>query len=396
MDGVSGATAQRGTAKPCRWIRRIGLAVLVIIALLLVYVGTVTVLRSRTVTLPTPSGDDAVGRTIVTVPAGADTPDEPERAAWLWYPTDPRAAEKFRPVDSAPEGWYGPESFAPGLGWLLQNVDTVQPSARQEATPKPGRHPVVLAPGYETAPWTYTTLGEHLASHGYVVALLVPPTTPARIVDAKPRTTSASSKPPEPPVFESLMRQEAADMTALYDALRAEDGPLATNVDDRAVFAGHSLGGGAATLACERDDRCVGSINLDGPQPPLGRAPTKPELLLASETSCAATKPCEQAGQTPEHVDWLERRRTEAPPTTIATINGAGHNAFGDSAYYFVAPPLGGISGTGSIDADRMYAVLTTTLRTTADQLREHQRLGDTPQRNARDLPELEITTTDR
>jgi hypothetical protein len=64
----------------------------------------------------------------------------------------------------------------------------------------------------------YSTLGEELGSHGYVVAVLVP-TTPARVVDGQPRTTPISSAPPAPAEIDPLLEQEAADIVALHDAL---------------------------------------------------------------------------------------------------------------------------------------------------------------------------------
>ncbi|WP_433278884.1 hypothetical protein ACQPZA_05330 [Pseudonocardia xinjiangensis] len=388
MTGAAvGATVRR------RRIRsRVGVTALVIVALLLGYLVVVGVLRSRTLMLPAPTGPHPVGRTITTVAAGGGTEDGARRATWVWYPADSRSADTAPPAEYVPDGWFGPGSLPPavGLGWLLQDVDAVRSWARRDAAPASGRHPVVvLAPGYENAPWMYSTLGEELASRGVVVAVLVPPTTPARVVDGHPRTTAASSTPPTPAEIDLLLQQEAADMVALHDTLvAATDGTLAGSLDtDRTVFGGHSLGGGAAVLACELAPRCAGSINMDGPQPALpAGAPTRPALLLASDHSCAAVTPCTEQGQSAGYVDWLSRRRTATPPSTIATITGAGHNAFGDPVHYFVAPPLGGLSGTGSIAPQRMHAVLTAVLHSTVSQL-----LGGDARQDARELPELEL-----
>ncbi len=376
---------------------RVGVAALVVVVLLLGYLVAVGVLRSQTLTLPAPSGPHSVGRTITTVAAGGAAAEEARRAAWIWYPADSGSANTALPAEYVPEGWFGPGSLPPtiGLGWLLQDVDAVQPWARRDPAPAIGRHPlVVLAPGYENAPWMYSTLGEELASHGYAVAVLVPPTTPARVVDGQPRTTPISSAPPEPAEIDPLLEQEAADIVALHDALATStDGPLAASLaTDRTVFGGHSLGGGAAVLACELAPRCVGSINMDGPQPALpAGAPNKPELLLASDDSCAAVTPCAEQGQSRDYIAWLSRRRTATPPSRIATITGVGHNAFGDPVHYFVAPPMGELSGTGAIPPQRMHTVLTTVLETTIGQLLDHGHLDGLLPTYGLELPELEL-----
>lgn len=366
------------SARPRRPVlRRAGGAALVIVLLVLGYVAAVGVLRSRTLTLPAPAGPFAVGRAIVTVPAGDTAGDEPRRAAWVWYPADPGSSEA-PPADYVPDGWSGPGTLPPtvGLGWLLQDIDAVVPWARRDAAPTPApASAVVLAPGFETAPWMYTSLGEDLASRGHVVALLVPTTTPARVVDGSPRSSPTASTSPTGPEIDPLIEEQAADMTALFDALTSTDPPVTAAVDARrTVFAGHSLGGGAAVYACEREPRCVGSINMDGPQPAL--RPTKPELLLGSDRSCAAASPCADDGLPPEYTDWLTRRRTTSPPSATATITGAGHASFGDAVHYFVAPPAGTASGIGTIPADRMHTVLTSTLAGTVGDLLDVGRLG--------------------
>jgi len=370
---------------------RVAVAAVAIIALLLGYVVVVGVLRSRPLTLPAPSGPFPVGRAIVTVAAGSTTPGEPRRAAWVWYPAHPGSADKAPRVDYVPDGWSGPGTLPPtvGLGWLLQDVDAVTAWARRDALPASGPAPVVvLAPGFETAPWMYTTLGEELASRGRVIALLVPPTTPARVVDGRPRTSPTAPATPTGAEVDTLIHRQAADMTALLNAFTSADPPVPVTVDvQRTVFAGHSLGGGVAVRACELEPRCVGSINMDGPQP--DRAPVKPELLLGSDRSCAAVTPCAEDGAPRAYTEWLVQRRISSPPTSAATIAGAGHNAFGDPVHYFVAPPAGAASGLGDIPAHRMHVVLTRTLDTTIDELLHHGRIGSNEPSTATDPPEL-------
>lgn len=373
-----------------RVLRGAGVVGLVMVLLLVGYVVVVGVLRSRTLTLPAPSGPFAVGRTIVTVPAGEAAADESRRAAWIWYPADRGSAEDAPRTDYVPEGWSGPGSLPPavGLGWLLQDVDAVTSSASRDAAPaaEPASA-VILAPGFESAPWMYTSLGEDLASRGYVVALLVPESTPARVIDGQARSSPAAATAPTGPEADPLIEEQADDMINLFDSLTSDSSPIRSAIDaQRTVFAGHSLGGGAAVRACEDEPRCVGSINMDGPQPEV--RPTKPELLIGSDRSCAAVSPCAGEGLPEEYVDWLTQRRKASPPAARATITGAGHTSFGDPVHYFVAPPAGAASGVGTIPAGRMHAVLTDTIGGTVGELLDTGRLGAVGSGNAHP-PEL-------
>ncbi|GAB2696917.1 alpha/beta hydrolase [Nocardia thraciensis] len=357
-----------------RWKRLTAFAVLVVVVLLAGYLSTVGVLRSRTLVLPMPTGAHQVGRAIITADNIAPGTEEPGRAAWVWYPADPRSSDAAPEGEYVPDGWRGslPPTF--GLGWFLQDVGSVRSWSHHGATPAGGRWPVVMMlPGFENAPWMYTSIGEELASHGHVVALLVPPTTPARVVGSQARTAIESDQPPPPAEVDRLIGEQSADLIALLGALgTASERMFGAHLDtDNAVFAGHSLGGGAAVAACELEPRCAGSINLDGPQPDLpGGAPAKPELLLGADSSCAVVTPCSAAGATPDFVQWIQQRREAVPPQRSATITGAGHNGFGDPVSYFVAIPFSDMAGTGSIPAPRMHAVLRSVMTTSVAQLR--------------------------
>ena len=218
----------------------------------------------------------------------------------------------------------------------------------------------------------YTALAEDLASRGHVVALTVPVTTPARVVSGQRRGTAASTAPPGPAQIDRLIEQVAADMTALLTALPGRAGLPQVDAGS-AVFVGHSLGGAAAAAACDTDARCVGSVNLDGPQP--ATPAVRPRLLVGGDDSCAVTTPCEAAGAPGEYVEWLGRRRAASPAQQVLRIKGAGHNAFTDGVHYFAAPPVGPLLGVGSISPAAMHDRLTTVLTRTVEELLESDRL---------------------
>jgi predicted dienelactone hydrolase len=361
-----------------------------VLVLLAGYLAVVGALRSRPVELPAPGGPHPVGRVITAVPAG-DRSGEPDRAVWLWYPAD--GARAGTPAEYVPEGWYGSLPPVLGLGWLVQDVHAVRAHAVEGAPVAPGPLPVVLLlPGFESAPWMYTSIGEELASHGYVVALLVPPTTPARVVHGERRTSAAASGP-SPAEADAIAARQATDLHALLDALPEVD-PVGGRVDaSRAVFAGHSLGGTAAVLACGADVRCAGAVDLDGPLPAGGGA--KPVLLVGSDAGCAVVDPCAAEGLPDDRVRWMRERRAAASPRWVLTITGAGHNGFGDAGHYFVAPPLTGSVGTGTIAPERMTAVQAAVLTTVADHLLRGA--PDTLLRSGSpELPELVVQPSSR
>ncbi|WP_342217328.1 hypothetical protein [Nocardia flavorosea] len=163
-------------------------------------------------------------------------------------------------------------------------------------------------------------MGEELASHGYIVALSVPTTTPSRVVAGKEYTTPA---PPQPQTaaIDHLADTQATDLVAMVNALLTGRVPtLAGRLDRRAVvYGGHSLGGTAATLACDHDARCPGSINMDGPQPdPVRCENRKPGLLIASDARCTGeTRVMRRNARRPGGM-------AGAPARAGATIMGSG------------------------------------------------------------------------
>lgn len=379
-----------------KWPRRLGIAALVVTVLAAGYLTAVGVLRYRTLVLPEPTGQQTVGRLITTVPTGSPTDPQPGRAAWIWYPANSTDTGRSARAEYAPPGWReGALPPTAGLGWMLQDIGHVQAWARSDAEPAAGEWPLVaLAPGFATAPWMYTSIGEELASHGYIVALSVPTTTPSRVVAGKEYTTPA---PPQPQTaaIDHLADTQATDLVAMVNALITGRVPtLAGQVDHRTVvYGGHSLGGTAATLACDHDARCPGSINMDGPQPdPARRENRKPGLLIASDASCAAGNPCDAAGMPADQAEWLTLRHEQAPPSWEVAITGAGHNAFGDPPFYFVAPPFGNLVGTGDIAPHRMHTVLTTVLTAALTDLRHNRTAPALPQLAAQ-LPKLQPLT---
>jgi predicted dienelactone hydrolase len=166
-------------------LRRIALRLLVVsvAVCVIVIVGLgvwLGIAHTRSVTLPSPTGQYAVGRIAFdwTDQSRADpfstALTHRELPVWVWYPSlSPPRAET---VPYLPPQWvqlYGKEN---GIGsWLQQNPNRVRAHAVPDAPPAQGRYPVlVFEPGLGKKPRDYTALLEDLASHGYIVVGIFP------------------------------------------------------------------------------------------------------------------------------------------------------------------------------------------------------------------------------
>jgi hypothetical protein len=252
--------------------------------------------------LPAPGGPHPVGLRIVEFCAGA------RRAqAYVWYPAEaadgprralhtPREAEAFAAAFAA----LGAAGHANRAGSeILTNTTECAP-------PREGRWPlVVFNHGGALDPLANVTLMEELASAGYIAASLghagesaglvwkdgsttpIDPALLARMqlprdaLEAFARMLLARStvqrcrqlaafRARDPGVLAKLARDWAGDAMAFADLMLGPHPPpalarLAQMIGpDRVAYAGMSLGGAAAHVACRADPRARAGVNLDG------------------------------------------------------------------------------------------------------------------------------------
>lgn len=132
------------------------------------------------ITLPSPTGRFAVGRTsywwINSARIDSLSPSEGakrEVVAWIWYPSS--RSESAAAVEYLPRAWHAPRASSAGV--LLSQFLTRDPSVvHVHSSSDPGVSPeqsvypvVILRPGGSALTADFTTLAEDLASHGYVV-----------------------------------------------------------------------------------------------------------------------------------------------------------------------------------------------------------------------------------
>jgi predicted dienelactone hydrolase len=254
-------------------------------------VGALWLEHRTDVTLPTPTGPFAVGRTLYdwTDPATLD-PLAPiagtkrELLVWIWYPTPAISssvvASPYLPASSrtAVERARGPL-----LGGLLTR-DLAKVHAHSLPHPPLSPHErsypvVIMRAGASLEVWNYTTLAQDLASHGYIVVGVDAPYRTGvvafpdgRVMRRTPANNPelALGSPDSARRINTLLAAWTGDMSFVLDRLqqlnaRDSSGTFTGRLDlTRVGVVGHSFGGAQAAQFCHDDPRCTAGIDVDG------------------------------------------------------------------------------------------------------------------------------------
>ncbi|WP_026361248.1 alpha/beta hydrolase family protein [Amycolatopsis nigrescens] len=234
--------------------------------------------------LPAPTGRDAVGRaTLALTDHDRVDPWVPEAGprqlmVTLYYPavrgTGGRAPYLDLAEATALAAKYA--EVAPQL--TAERLAGTRTWSRTDAHPLPGRRPLVLlSPGFTVPRHTLTAMAEDLASRGYVAAAVdhafesVAAKFPSGVLPC------AACRLPDQIGIAPIALNRGVDLSFVLDELRHH--PL---VDQhRVAVVGHSMGGSAAATTMRADRRVDAGVNLDGamsPPDPLNR----PFLLAGS------------------------------------------------------------------------------------------------------------------
>ena len=263
------------------------------------------------ITLPTPTGPFAVGRTTYawTTESEADEPALPRRSkrqvlVWVWYPA--AAAHPDMRTEYLPGPWRAALAKQEGIfmrSFFKRDPALVRTHSVSDATVSPEQHkyPVVLLRAGGSALTTdFTTLAEDLASHGFIVVGFDAPyrsfvvvLPDGRVVGRSPtyHVENANGNLADP-VIARLLQMWTTDTTFVVDQLkRLNEDPsekLAAHMDlQRLGMFGHSFGGATALEFCHQDSRCKAAIDMDGI--PFGSVVpeglSKPGMFLLSDHS---------------------------------------------------------------------------------------------------------------
>jgi dienelactone hydrolase len=318
--------------------------------------------------LPPPTGPYGVGRTQFDwVDSSRPDPDCPsghrEIVVWLWYPAS--STKQSEAAEWMPGKWG--ELVLPNYlskqktaGTFLSEVkamlkehpiSTIRTHADSNAPVLDGkrRFPVLLfEPGFGMLPFFYTTLIEDLASHGYVVAGIIPTYythytvfSDGRVVDTFITTHTSAHLP-----------DWTGDMIFTLNQLEKLDSAIESRFHERLDFSrvgafGHSVGGAASVQVAKDDPRVRAALDLDG-------------TLLGGVIESGLSKPFlmfdhPHPGETNYHRDAVVFR--DAKPAYRLTLAGADHSFSADWGVLPFIPARAQKAELGTIDPVRALAV---------------------------------------
>ncbi len=356
-------------------------------------IGALSIESQTEITLPTPTGPLAVGRTTaawidethndaLAPVAGAKR----ELLVWIWYPAPTgRWGAYGEYVPAQMRDIAGPPSGLISL--VTRDFGKVHthsaPNAELAASAQP--YPVVIMrAGASAGVVGYSTLAEDLASHGYVVVGFDAPYRTNAVVfpdgrlmrrqaENNPEVCAERPLPEQAACMEKLLRAWTEDTSFVVDQLTrlngAGTGVFAGRLDmtKLGVF-GHSLGGATAAQFCHDDRRCTAGVNIDGQ--PFGSVVEtglqQPFMFLLSDHRDATDAAARSS------LGKIQSMYDRLPPDKRyrLVVRGAHHFGFSDDGALLKshiitrALRLAGILG---IEGRRQLAVTTYSVRTFFD-----------------------------
>jgi dienelactone hydrolase len=336
-------------------VKAVGVVVLLGVAGIGLLVGSLWLERGTEVTLPTPTGPLAVGRTTY---AWADTATtdtlapvpgaKRELLVWIWYPTLPSPSASMDDYVPAQMRTAAGPSRGP-MKLVTRDLSSVHAhSARDSAvSPQSAAYPVVIMrAGASAGVVGYSTLAEDLASHGYIVVgfdapyrtnvVVFPDGRVMRRTPANnPEICAARAQAEQAACMNALLGAWTGDIAFVVDRLtRLNSFDVSGKFTGRLDMArlgvfGHSLGGATAAQFCHDDSRCKAAIDLDGQ--PFGSVVQsglrQPFMFVLSDHHTRAPDP-----ETRQILANIQSIFDRLPPDSRQriVIRGANHFLFSD------------------------------------------------------------------
>jgi hypothetical protein len=359
--------------KSLKMLARIVLILLLIMLITIVSgVAFIEIRVHQTITLPTPTGSYAVGRTeydwtdqsrIDTLAPHAGT--KRELVVWAWYPA---AHQEHGPrAPYLPQKWGQLNDQEHNFLELpfIQKSNSIQTNSIEPAplATLAERYPMLIfEPGMGNIPTQYTTLLEDLASHGYII-FAIAPTYSANVVVFPDGRVAEKTPAGSPNTDNDANLQVAGDrivqvwakdvsfVMGQLAALNTKAGSMFRGHLDltRLGVFGHSFGGATAAQICHLDARCKAGIDLDGVLfgDVVRTGLDKPFMVIQHDMGACSDSDCRSF-------------QREIQSTLRAVPRGASYNLsikdtehfnFSDYAAYF--SPLQLLGLLGSIDGVR-------------------------------------------
>lgn len=295
--------------------------------------------------LPPPTGSYSVGRTHfnwqdASRAAEGNPANKREVVVWVWYPAEARPGATR--ALWLPGKWQELSADLVNRGTsAAASTASIHAHAFVDAAPAatPKTFPVLLfAPGTAMVPLQYSSLIEDLASHGYVVAAIVPTGYSLSVlgdgrvvpgVKPTPQVIPPGLSPQQLAAQMSEQQGKAAQATDTWSAdmlfaltqltnLNSDAGsPFKGRFDlDRVAAFGHSQGGATSMQLGVKDSRIRAVVNIDGMLPrdlANGGALSKPALALMSDT----LKPGARPPGPPPRAEGMPANATLGPPPLL-------------------------------------------------------------------------------
>ncbi|KKQ32862.1 MAG: Platelet-activating factor acetylhydrolase plasma/intracellular isoform II [candidate division TM6 bacterium GW2011_GWF2_37_49] len=212
---------------------------------------------------PKPTGKYAVGTRLLelTDPSRNDleTSKPRELVVQVWYPSEQPSIQSMTP--------YAYESLAEFKkdeeAETIEKLDSIRTHGIFDASPVAGKYPVVIfGHGFGMSRGSYSFFCENIASHGYVVVMVMHTFVTELTKFADGREFGLTRKR-NFAVFDECFK----DIEFMLDkVISGALGPLTAVCDFTNIgIIGHSLGGVMASHVCRGDARVKAGISLDGP-----------------------------------------------------------------------------------------------------------------------------------
>src|SRR5438034_1087880 len=281
------------------------------------------------------------------------------------------------------------------LRLLTRDLSKVHGHSIREAdlSPEQRSYPVVIMRGGASAAvWSYSTLAEDLASHGYIVVGLDAPSRTSsvvfpdgrvmrRIPENNPELCLEKTGQERDRCANRLLIAWTSDMEFVLDKLEQlnaspASGKFAGRLDlPRVGVFGHSFGGAQAAQFCSQDSRCKAGIDVDGR--PLGSVVQaglhQPFMFLLADHNSSDPETRQVKADIQSIYDRL-------PPDgrLMIKIRGANHFYFCDDGALFKSHIVLGtlrMLGILGIDGRRQLAVTTYRSEEHTSELQSHSDL---------------------
>lgn len=269
-----------------------------------------------------------------------------ELVVQAWYPTKEKPGVITAPYAYEAREWYKKSFTQQGIGEeTIKLLDSIQTHATPNASVCNDKAPypvVIFGHGNGAPRGFYSFLCEEIASHGYVVMMVMHTyvTFMTRFADGREITTIRDAR------VCTQIETCFADIKFMLDRAIAGDlGVLSTVCDfNNVAMAGHSLGGIMTAQSCRRDQRVKAGISLDAPLwGPNATLPFyKPFLFLRTPNLYDDMRgvlvyqkaSLQEVGVTDKNFDESIERfcRQNGKDTVQIVVHGANHMTFSDDS----------------------------------------------------------------